>query len=215
MDVPPTARLPADLDEESVRWLTVLRSSGAAQDAAVAALHGRLMRVARREAARRALSFSGPELADIATQAAGDATVAILGKLDEFRGESRFTTWAYRFVVLEVSAKLGRHHWLRHRGDSTVEEWDRLPDRINAGPVDLAEAQDLVAAVHRAVEETLTAHQRRLFVDVVVRGLPLDAIVARDATTRNAVYKVVFDARRKIRGFLAAHGYLDESEEGR
>jgi RNA polymerase sigma-70 factor (ECF subfamily) len=143
--------------------------------------------------------------------------VAILAKLPTFRGESRFTTWAYRFVILEVSTKLGRHHW---RNNPAVwlqdEEWERLPDRFGFGPADRAEAAELLAAIRQAVDETLTVHQRRMFVAVVVNGVPLDALVARLGVNRNAIYKAVFDARRKIRAFLVANELLaDGGTEGR
>jgi RNA polymerase sigma-70 factor, ECF subfamily len=139
--------------------------------------------------------------------------LAILGKLDTFRGESRFTTWACRFVVLEVSSKLGRHYWRRHPSASLdAEDWDRPPDRFRLDPAEHAGQAELVAAVRQAIDQTLTAHQRRLFVAVVLNGVPLDAVVARLGLNRNAVYKAIFDARRKIRAFLAANGYLGERE---
>ena len=65
-------------------------------------------------------------------------------------------------------------------------------------------------AVRQAVDETLTEHQRRLFVAVALDEVPLDALAARLGTNRNAIYKAIFDARRKIRGFLVANGYLEE-----
>jgi RNA polymerase sigma-70 factor, ECF subfamily len=76
-------------------------------------LHGTLVRIAQGEVCRRGprLRVTGPELDDLAYQAAADALVAITGKLGQFRGESRFTTWAYKFVIFEVSAKIGRHFW--------------------------------------------------------------------------------------------------------
>jgi hypothetical protein len=111
---------PARLDAESAEWLQVLADTGPRREAALARLHERLLRIARKEAARRAprLAISGPELDDVAHQAAADALLAITAKIGQFRGESRFTTWAYKFVVFEVSAKIGhreyseRHsHW--------------------------------------------------------------------------------------------------------
>ena len=100
-------------DPESAEWVGALSACGAGQDQAVARLHAALLRVARAELARRGgqLRISGPELDDLAHQATADAVVAIIAKITQFRGESRFTTWAYRFVILEVSAKIGRHFW--------------------------------------------------------------------------------------------------------
>jgi RNA polymerase sigma-70 factor, ECF subfamily len=158
----------------------------------------------------------GRELDDLATQAADDATYAVLAKVDQFRGESRFTTWAYRFVVLEVSHKLGRHFWRQPRAELTDEDWQRLPDALGAPPDHQVEVRELAHAVRRAVDE-LTDHQRRVFVSVVLQGVPLDALAVRDDTTRNALYKTLFDARRKIRAHLVANGYLghEGSEEVR
>jgi RNA polymerase sigma-70 factor (ECF subfamily) len=208
----------AMLDDASAEWICALNGQGAVREAGLARLHGLLVRVAVRELRRREAGtwISGRELDDLAHQAAADAMLAILGKLGSFRGESRFTTWAYRFVVLEVSSKLGRHYWRQHPAEHLeAEDWDRLPDLLMAGPGELAEHAELVKAVRQAVDETLTEHQRRLFVAVVLNEVPLDALVARLGTNRNAVYKAVFDARRKIRGFLVAKGYLEERRLGR
>jgi RNA polymerase sigma-70 factor, ECF subfamily len=209
--------IPAAPDDASAEWLSALTGTGAAREAGLARLHGLLVRVAVRELRRREAGawISGRELDDLAHQAADDAMVAILGKLGSFRGESRFTTWAYRFVVLEVSSKLGRHYWRQHPAvHLEAEDWDRLPDRLGATPGEDAERAELVKAVRQAVDETLTDHQRRLFVAVVLNEVPLDALVARLGTNRNAVYKAIFDARRKIRGFLVANGYLEERRRG-
>jgi RNA polymerase sigma-70 factor, ECF subfamily len=209
--------IPATPDDASAEWLSALTGAGAAREAGLARLHGLLVRVAVRELRRREAGawISGRELDDLAHQAADDAMLAILGKLGSFRGESRFTTWAYRFVVLEVSSKLGRHYWRQHPADHLeAEDWDRLPDRLGAGPGEDAEHAELVKAVRQAVDETLTDHQRRLFVAVVLNEVPLDAMVARLGTNRNAIYKAIFDARRKVRGFLVANGYLEERRRG-
>ena len=215
MEVP--ENLAPSLDVASADWVDVLTSTGREREAGLARLHGMLVRVAVRELRRRAASaaITGPEFDDLAHQAASDAMIAIIAKLDTFRGESRFTTWAYRFVVLEVSSKLGRHFWRQHPAASLdAEDWDRLPDRFGLDPGEQAEQADLMAAVRRAVGEVLTAHQRRLFVAIVVNGIPLDAAVARSGMTRNSIYKAVFDARRKIRAYLVDNGYLEERRRG-
>ena len=142
-------------------------------------------------------------------QAAADALLAIIAKLGQFRGESRFTTWAYKFVIFEVSTKLGRHFWRNPTVSLEAEEWDRLPDRFGFDPAHEAESRDFIAAVRRAVDDALTTRQRRIFVAIVVNGVPLDALVVELNTSRNAIYKTVFDARRKLRATLAANGYLD------
>jgi RNA polymerase sigma-70 factor, ECF subfamily len=206
-----------DLDEESAAWLRRLGTAGVERQAAERELHARLVRIALAEVARRRgrTPVTGPELEDIAYQAAGDAMLAILAKLGGFRGESRFLTWAYRFVILEISSKLGRHYWRNPVVTLDEGQWERLPDRFGLDPEQHVAAAGILAEIRRVVDSELTAHQRRVFTAIVVDGIPLDALAARLGSQRNALYKVVFDARRKIRRALAAKGYLDVQDAGR
>jgi RNA polymerase sigma-70 factor, ECF subfamily len=202
----------ARLDAESAEWLQVLAGTGPRREAGLARLHERLLRIARGEAARRAprLAISGPELDDVACQAAADALLAITAKIGQFRGESRFITWAYKFVIFEVSAKIGRHFWRHPVVRLDAEDWDRLPARFGFDPAHQAEWRDLLAALRRAVDTELTPRQREVFVAIVLNGVPLDALVLSLASSRNAIYKMLFDARRKLRAALAANGYLPD-----
>ncbi|MGH3509744.1 MAG: sigma-70 family RNA polymerase sigma factor [Nocardioidaceae bacterium] len=208
----PGASLPQSPDAESAEWLRDLRDEGAAYDDCLTRLHGLLIRGAHRELQRRSGTFpvSGPELEDLAHQAAGDAMVAVLAKVDQFRGESRFTTWAYRFVVLEVSNKVARHFWRNGDVEIAAEDWNRIPDTFALPPDRETERRELVDAVRHAVSEALTERQRRVFIALVLNGVPPEALAVRIGTTRNAIYKTMFDARRKIRADLVANGYLDE-----
>jgi RNA polymerase sigma-70 factor (ECF subfamily) len=201
------------LDIESAQWIRDLTDGGLGREEALARLHDMLLRIARSELRRRSGQhpITGPELDDLAHQAAADALLAIAGKLSGFRGESRFTTWAYKFVILEVSAKLGRHFWQRPTVALEAEDWDRLPDRFGMDPADYAQWHGLIDAVRRAVEEELTERQRQVFVAIVLNGVPLDALVVELGSNRNAIYKTMFDARRKLRAALAANGYLATS----
>jgi RNA polymerase sigma-70 factor (ECF subfamily) len=203
------------LDPDSAAWLADLAGTGPQQEAALARLHAMLVRIARREAARRAprLQLAGPELDDLADQAAADALLAITGKLGQFQGGSRFTTWAYKFVIFEVSAKVGRHFWRRPGVRMDAGDWERLPASFGFDPAQEAEWRDLLAALRRAVDEELTARQRRVFVALAVNGVPLDALVIELASSRNAIYKTMFDARRKLRAALAANGYLSDDPD--
>jgi RNA polymerase sigma-70 factor, ECF subfamily len=203
-------------DPVSAEWIAVLTGSEAERAQGEARLHEMLVGVALGELRRRRVTtpwLAGVELEDVAHQAAADAMLAILRKLGSFRGESRFTTWAYKFVILEVSAKLGRHYWRVHPQVSLeAESWERLPDRFGVDPGEHAERADLVRAVRRVVDQTLTAHQRRVFSAIVIEAVPLDAVAERYGTNRNAIYKTLFDARRKIRAHLVAGGYLEREE---
>ena len=202
-----------ELDAESADWVRRLSAGdGLRRQEAERELHARLLRIALAEVSRRSAStpVTGPELTDVAHQAAADAMLAILAKLAAFRGESRFFTWAYRFVILEVSSKLGRHYWRSPLVTLDAGQWERLPDRLGIDPAQHAEAAGILAEVRRVVDDELTAHQRRIFVAIVLDGIPLDALAARLGLRRNAIYKVVFDARRKVRQALVAKGHLDD-----
>lgn len=199
------------MDADSAHWVRALATDSPARETATGELHALLLRAAHAEANRRSgySGVAGVELGDVATQAASDAVLSILRRLDSFRGDSRFTTWAYKFVIFEVSSKLSRHAWRRDSAHLEPEAWERLPDALGVTPDQSAEARQLLEAVQSGVEQALTPHQRRVFVAIVVDAMPLDALVEQLGTNRNAVYKVMFDARRKLRSHLNEQGYGD------
>jgi RNA polymerase sigma-70 factor (ECF subfamily) len=196
-------------DGESARWLQGL--TGPRREETVERLRDWLLGISRAEVNRRRaqLGFGGPELDDIAEQAASDATVAVLGKLDQFRGESRFTTWAAKFAILEVSNKAGRNLWRRGGVHLDPDAWEQMPDRFGLGAGREVESRELLAALRVAVETQLSARQRRVFEAIVLGEVPLDVLVVELDSNRNAIYKTLFDARRKLRAELVANGYLD------
>ena len=83
-------------------------------------------------------------------------------------------------------------------------DWDRLPDRFGLEPAREAERRAMASAVRRAVDEQLTPRQRQIFVAIVLDGVPLDALAVQLSSTRNAIYKTMFDARRKLRALPGA-----------
>lgn len=154
---------------------------------------------------------SGPELDDLGHQAADDALMAIIAKVDEFRGASRFTTWAYKFVVFEVSGKVARHAWRRQSPAVDVHVWDRLADPVSRWPGAQVEQRELLGALRSALED-LTDLQRHVFVAVALNEVPIDVVALQLGSNRNAVYKNLFDARRSLRATLAAAGHQVGSE---
>ena len=206
----------ARLDPESAEWLGALAGTGPQREAALARLHEMLVRIARAECRRRGprLQITGPELDDLAYQAAADAVMAITRKIAQFRGDSRFTTWAYKCVILEVSAKIGRHFWRNPPVPLDAEDWDKLPDRFGFDPAHQAEWRDLLAALRRAVDTELTPRQRQVFVAITVNAVPLDTLALQLGSNRNAIYKTMFDARRKLRAALVANGYMAHDTTG-
>jgi RNA polymerase sigma-70 factor (ECF subfamily) len=198
-----------DAYDESAAWLRDLRGVGAAHEAAVARLHALLLRAARFEAARRRAALPhirSSELDDIAREAADDAVVSILARLDDFRGASRFTTWAYKFALLEASVKLRKRAWQGRELPIEPALWTAMPSG-GIQPPQHAEQTELLAALQRAVASELTPHQRRVLLALAVDDVPIDVLAERLGTTRGALYKTVHDARRKLRARLELEGY--------
>ena len=207
---------PPQLDHESLGWTRDLSTTGAGRDDALGRLHDLLLRAAHSEAGRRRWLYpeiAGPELDDICRQAADDAVVAVTRKLDTYRGASRFTTWAYGFVVFEVSVKLRRHAW--HGGTIPTADddatWDRLAVRGTSAQARV-ESGELLDALRRAVREELSPRQREVFVAVALNDVQIDVVAGQLDSTRGAVYKVLHDARRKLRLRLEREGHLDPTE---
>ena len=215
-DVAGTAKATAVLDAESRHWLEQLRSQGAEYDEAVARLHALLLRGARFEVARRRPTLPhlrGNDLDDVALQAADDALMSVLARLDDFRGLSRFTTWAYKFALLEAAVKLRKRAWQGRELPLEPESWS-LFSSAGLEPDIEAEQSELLATLQAAINQILTPHQRRVLVALALNGVPIDVLAERLNTTRGALYKTLHDARRKLRTHLAERGLsLDLMEE--
>jgi len=185
-----------------------LRADGRTQQLAIERLHALLVRAARFEVARRRPALPhlrGDELDDIALEAADDATMSVLARLDDFRGESRFTTWVYKFALLEAAVKLRKRAWQGREVPLEPEEWTGLSA---GGPTAEAtvEQRELLARLQHAIRSVLTPHQRRVLVAVALNGVPIDVLAERLNTTRGALYKTLHDARHKLREHLEEEG---------
>jgi RNA polymerase sigma-70 factor (ECF subfamily) len=194
------------MDYESQAWLAALRARGSEREAATARLHDLLLRAARFECSRRRDSLArvgAAELDDLAHQAADDALVAVLRKLDSFHGDSRFTTWAYKFALLEAGVKLRRRAW--EGRELPLENEERVVD-LRPSPQTGAEAGELLRSLSEAIRTELTPHQRKVLVAVAVNDVPIDVLADRMDTTRGALYKTLHDARQKLRAHLGAKG---------
>jgi RNA polymerase sigma-70 factor (ECF subfamily) len=189
-------------------WVERLRAGGSEQRAAVAELHALLLKAARFEVGRRTAELHhlrGGDQEDLAQQAADDALMAILGKLDQFRGESRFTTWAYKFALLEAAVKVRRRAWQGREVPLEDEAWRALAD-AGASAGRGAEDAELFAALREQIER-LPPRQREVLVAVALNGVPIDVLAERLGSTRGALYKSLHDARRNLREALAARGF--------
>ncbi|HET8559424.1 MAG TPA: sigma-70 family RNA polymerase sigma factor [Marmoricola sp.] len=193
-------------------WVTALSLPGPEQDEALRALHALLLRAARRQVQRMApmLAGSGGTVTEeLANQAADEALMALLGKLHTFEGRSRFTTWAYKFAVLQAATAVRSLAWQDR--DICLDGLD--PADTDPAPGAYLEARDLGAAVRAALDTELTPHQRRVVVALLVDEVPIDVLAERLATNRNALYKTLHDARKRLRAHLRAAGFLDQPDQ--
>jgi RNA polymerase sigma-70 factor (ECF subfamily) len=205
-------------DDASRLWLERLAPSSPQREAAVVELHALLLRAARFEVGRRRGAvphLRGDDHEDLAQQSADDALMAVLRKLGDFRGESRFTTWAYKFALLEAGANVRRRAWQGREIPLEEEGWAVLADA--AAPVQRgAEDVELFAALREEIERSLSARQREVLVSVTLNDVPIDVLAERLGSTRGALYKTLHDARRKLRAALRARGFQIDppGEEG-
>ena len=172
----------------------------------IARLHALLLRAARFEVARRRPTLPhlrGDELDDIAIEAADDALMSVLRRLDDFRGASRFTTWVYKFALLEAAVKLRSAPGRDARCPSSPRR-GALFASDGLEPAPEAEQNELLATLQQAIAEILTPHQRRVLVALALNGVPIDVLAERLHTTRGALYKTLHDARRKLRKHLTS-----------
>jgi RNA polymerase sigma-70 factor, ECF subfamily len=198
---------------DDVTVVEALHPGAPGHDEAVRELHALLLRAARFEVSRRRGALShvrGEELDDLAMQAADDALMAVLAKLDDYRGESRFTTWAYKFALLEAGVRLRRRAWQEREVVLAGESWPTMVDQ-HSNVHDALESREMLDALRAAMAETLTTHQREVFVALALNGVPIDVLAERLGTTRGALYKTLHDARRKLRRELAAAGLVEEA----
>ncbi len=198
----------APLDADSKRWIDRLGAKSPDREAAIRELRLLLLKAARFEINRRVAAsphVRGSDYDDLANQSANDALVAILAKLGEFRGASRFTTWAYKFALLEAAVKIRRRAWQGREVPLEAESWASMADR-ESKPNEDVETKELFTALRHTIESKLSPHQREVLVAVVLGGVPIDVLAEGMSTTRGALYKTIHDARRKLRTELAERG---------
>jgi RNA polymerase sigma-70 factor (ECF subfamily) len=193
-------------DEE---LLAALRDRGPRHEQAIGELHAMLLRAAHFELGRRAAALAnvrGEERDDLALQAADDAFVAVMAKLGGFRGDSRFSTWAYKFALYEAAVRVRRRAWQHREVVLDPDRWLAVEEH-GSGPAEQHDRTELLAAIRTAIDAALTARQREVLVALTIQGIPIDVLAERLGSTRGALYKTLHDARRRLRTELAAAGH--------
>jgi RNA polymerase sigma-70 factor, ECF subfamily len=196
-------------DPESLAWLTALSSEGRERDDARRRLRALLLRAARSELRRRARTNGGnghPPLDDLAISATEDALTAIARDLCAYSGQSRFTTWAAKFVLYEAAVQFRVHAWL---GRSLPPDSDGLAQLVGAqrdGDIDAEETAEQLCRVRSLLTGHLTEHQRFVVIALALNEVPIDVLAQRLGTTRGALYEALREARLAIRSGLLVGG---------
>jgi RNA polymerase sigma-70 factor (ECF subfamily) len=195
------------------RLLAGLLSDGARHQEAIRELHTILLRAARFEIRRRSAALAhvrAEDGEDLALQAADDAFVAVMSKLSDFRGDSRFSTWVYKFALYEAAVRVRRRSWQHREVVLDPDSWLTVRDQ-SAGPAARYDRAELLAAIRASIHTALTAHQREVLIALTIQDIPIDVLADRLGSTRGALYKTLHDARRNLRAHLAAAGHDLES----
>lgn len=188
-------------------WIVRLSIPGVIRDEAVGQLHMLMVRAARHQVSRmpEATVFGATVRDEIINSAADEATVSVLGRLDSFEGRSRFTTWAYKFGILHAGVHVRRARW--NGRDIRLREIEEPGEPSSTSPEAHLEGRDLAQAVRVAISESLTSHQQRVAIALLIDEIPIDVLAERLGMTRNAIYKTLFDVRKRLRTHLMARGY--------
>jgi RNA polymerase sigma-70 factor (ECF subfamily) len=198
----------------NAEWLIALKAEGAPQTAALAELRAYLLRASRYalSRSRNTLRLAPTDMDQLAEDSTQDALSSVLEHLHEFRGESRFTTWAYAFAINAALAAARRERWGRVPLDRLLDQPDlagRLggASAVPADPQKRALQGEMLAALGDAIETHLTPRQRQALTAVVFEGVPLDELARHWGSNRNALYKLLHDARRKLKTHLRTRGF--------
>jgi RNA polymerase sigma-70 factor (ECF subfamily) len=195
-------------DRTNQEWLDDLRGPG--RDEALADLRAFLV---------RGLGYSLANRSDVDSVViedfVQDALLRILDNLDTFRGESRFTTWAQKIAVRVAFTELRRHRWrdLSLEDITEPQGLDFIPDFLvdPKAPPDQQAVQHLfLENLKRLIATELTEKQRQALVAVRIQGIPLEEVARRMGTNRNALYKLLHDARQRLKSRMEAEGLSPE-----
>lgn len=207
----------------NTEWLNDLRAPDPIQAQALQNLRDYLVRAAAAYLERqweRAARLEYSELLQLAQDLAQEALLDILKKLDTFRGESRFTTWAYKFVIKAAAEELRRRRWqnLSLETPFPLEDLPPLADSLANGkspdPEKALLRQAVWEALRRIVAEDLTERQRTVFIALIIQDTPVEEVARQLQTPPNNVYKILHDARKKLKRRLLEDAITPEYVRG-
>jgi RNA polymerase sigma-70 factor (ECF subfamily) len=194
------------IERTNEQWLAELREPN--PDEALADLYDLLVR-----GLRAALGGYGGGVEANVGDFAQEALIKITGNLDSFRGESRFTTWAHKIAMSVAFTELKRRRWR----DVSLQDLFARREAADRGPADtqltpeqLTFQNMVLGELRRLVDEELTDRQREAVVAVILEEMPVSEVARRMGTNQNALYKLLHDARRKLKRQMEAAGLSPE-----
>jgi RNA polymerase sigma-70 factor (ECF subfamily) len=195
-------------------WLSDLKSDGARRENALADLRAILLK-GLPYALSRWLSPSSPQFDALAEEIVQETLLRVLDHLNTFEGRSQFTTWANKIAVRLAISELRRQRWKDVSLDELLDNPDvpppaNLMEAPGASPETSSEQGEMLALVQRLIGNELTERQRQALVAIGVRGMPLEEVANHMGTNRNALYKLLHDARLRLKHALAAQGLSPE-----
>ncbi len=199
-------------------WLRELRSEGPEQQAAISDLRQYLLRAVLYFFAHNPGDLRGlarEEIEQVAQDLAQDALLTILNHLDDFRGESKFTTWAYRFAINMSLVEARRQRWKNISLDNLLSRGElpdfQFEDEDAPDPGRSAEQQEVWDIMRDVIDNELTERQRSVLLAIAFEDVPVDVVSDQLHMKRNAIYKMVHDARAKLKKRLEERGFqVDE-----
>lgn len=195
---------------DNSEWLDALRSSGSSQASALSDLREILLSGLKRGLSKWLEPYS-PELEALAEDTVQQALIRILDHLDTFEGRSRFTTWAYKVAINLALTDLRRKQWQDFSLEELLEPKSEdqagrsLVDE-ESGPEATVEQRELMARIGAILEDELSPRQYSLMRAVALEGIPMEAIAQKMGVKRNALYKMMHDARLKLKRRMALEG---------
>ena len=198
-------------------WLHDLNATGDLQEAAIVDLRNLLLRATLYFFGRNRDDFSGmnqDEIMQRAEDGAQEALIAVMKHLPDFRGDSKFTTWAYKFAINIALMTARRERWknisldqLSSAENGSLPTWMFRDESTGTAPDQTALQSEVGDLIQEVIERNLTDKQRQVLIMMVFNEVPMDEVVRRFGTNRNAIYKMLHDARRKLKARLQARGF--------
>ncbi|OGO34655.1 MAG: hypothetical protein A2Z16_09480 [Chloroflexi bacterium RBG_16_54_18] len=191
-------------------WIADLTSIGQRRESALADLR-EIVRNGLPYALSRWLSPADPGFESLIEEATQETLMRVLEKLDTFRGQSKFTTWVYKIAVRIALSDLRRHRWRDVSLDELVEKPESLSiSGLMSGkepdPELTTEKRDLMEVILKIIQQELTEKQNQAIIAITMHGIPLDELANKMNMERNALYKLIHDARIRLKNRLAEQG---------